>query len=189
MNIVVQTNNDFTVVRPDTTWERYNREFYVPDFVRSLQWVPVAYAPMIRPGKFIQTGFAHRYIGPIAYGVLFYPIEADGCLQMPESFAQACCLNHSSILPEPLPEGSWLAANDTFRLTINDAEVFASELDPTPFLYSALAKASQRVLLRNGDILALELGSRQPLDAASDNHFVGRYANASNPILDFQVIK
>lgn len=198
MNIVVETAKGFTVVRPDTTWERYNRDFYVPDYVAGLYWTPVVYATVIRPGKFIKQDFAHRYLSPAAYGVLFYPVEnrADGSMADPEQFAQACCLNHSSFLPSPFPDDSWSIPNDAFALTIDGAEAFATSLDPTPFLFGALERASQRVLLRNGDLLALELQPRQllasgcePAPGNAPVRFVGRYANAFNPILDFQVIK
>lgn len=195
MNIVVITASGHTVVRPDTTWERYNRDFYVPDYVAGLYWTPVVYATVIRPGKFITKNFAHRYLSPVAYGVLFYPIEegADGSLDAaladPEHFAQACCINHSSFLPSPFPDDSWSIPTDTFTLTIGSSEAFATSLDPTPFLYGALEKASQRVLLRNGDLLALELQPSQLL-VSSDApvRFVGRYSNAAAPLLDFGVI-
>ncbi len=188
MNIVVESANGFTVVRPDTTWERYNRDFYVPDFVSELYWTPVVFATVIRPGKFIKQGFAHRYLSPAAYGVIFYP--AEGKLDNPDFFAQACCINHSSFLPSPFPDDSWSTPNDAFTLAIDGAESFATSLDPTPFLHGALEHASQRVLLRNGDLLALELQPRQLLTPGSEPvRFVGRYANASAPIIDFQVIK
>lgn len=185
MNIVVQTHNDFTVVRPDITWERYNRDFYVPDFIKGLLWVPVAYAPVIRPGKFIQTQFAGRYIASTAYGVLFY---ADDAFSSPEAFAQACCLNHSSLLPEPYPEHSVSGAADVFSFEINDAQVFRADLDADPFIKAALASASRRVLLRNGDIMALELAAPAPLEGTGPFHFTGKFSLAENPLLDFNVI-
>ena len=184
MNIAVQTNNGFTVVRPDITWERYNRDFYVPDFAGGLAWVPVAYAPVIRPGKFIQPKFAGRHLSRPAFGVLFYPGGAD---RSPEAFAQACCFNHSSHLPEPFPEGS--VTGGPFSISINGAVVFRADDADLQIVVPALAEASKRVLLNTGDIFAAELGPRLPLDCGKGPfHFTGCFEGAAGKLLDFQVI-
>ena len=62
MNIVVKTANGFTLTRPDTTWERYNRDFYVPEFIQRLSWAPVLFAPVTHAGKFIQPQFAANFL-------------------------------------------------------------------------------------------------------------------------------
>lgn len=183
MNIVVQTHNDFTVVRPDITWERYNRDFYVPDFIKGLLWVPVAYAPVIRPGKFIQTQFAGRYIAPTAYGVLFY---ADDAFSSPEAFAQACCLNHSSFLADPVPDGADAPAGTPFTFHIDGKEAFKA--DAIDGFVPAFVSASTRVLFRAGDIVALELAPRMPLPAGGTISFKGIYDGCKVPLIDFQVI-
>ncbi len=183
MNIVVQTHNDFTVVRPDITWERYNRDFYVPDFIKGLLWVPVAYAPVIRPGKFIQTQFAGRYIASTAYGVLFY---ADDAFSSPEAFAQACCLNHSSFLADPVPDGADAPAGTPFTFHIDGKEAFKA--DAIDGFVPAFVSASTRVLFRAGDIVALELAPRMPLPAGGIISFKGIYDGCKVPLIDFQVI-
>lgn len=185
MNIVVRTQNGSTVVRPDITWERYNRDFYVPEFVGTLFWTPVIYAPVSRPGKFIQNRFADRYIASPAYGILFYPDVDD---PTGEAFAQACCLTHSSLLPEPYPEGSCEDIHDDFLIWIGDSEVFHTDGEHVSQLTEAVSTASQRVLLRNGDIVALEIGKRTPIDGNGKFHFTGKFREAATKLLDFQVI-
>ncbi|MBQ9185228.1 MAG: hypothetical protein IJ151_05090 [Bacteroidales bacterium] len=193
MNIVVKTASGFIAVRPDTTWERYSRDFYVPDSVKMICWAPVAYTKMLRPGKCIEDKFAHRYYNEydFAYGILFYPFEtdfkADGALMPPEAFAQACCIDHTSILTDPYPEGAWQGG--AFSFIMNDETVYKADLDARAFLRAALVDSSKRVLLRNGDCVAMELSAPQLFNFDGTTSVRGIYDGAEVPLFDFNVIK
>lgn len=183
MNIVVKTANGFTLTRPDTTWERYNRDFYVPEFIQRLSWAPVLFAPVTHAGKFIQPQFAANYFGKLCYGILFYPQDDS---QAPEAFAQACCLNHSSFLADPVPDGADAPAGTPFTFHIDGKEAFKA--DAIDCFVPAFVSASTRVLFRAGDLVALELAPRMPLTAGGTISFKGIYDGCKVPLIDFQVI-
>ena len=47
MNIIVKTSTGRIVVRPDTTWEKDNEDFYPPEFVDELTYSPVLFARIL----------------------------------------------------------------------------------------------------------------------------------------------
>ena len=54
MNIIVKPySGQHCYCRPDTTWERENKDFYVPDGVENLRWAPVLFARISKAGKHI----------------------------------------------------------------------------------------------------------------------------------------
>ena len=158
MKLIVLTADGFSLARPDTSWNRKNSDFYVPDNVQELYWAPVAYSMVERPGKCIAQRFAGRYLGTTGFGVLLYV----GSIDSPGAFAQANCYDNSSIIPVPLPEGSTPKEKVSFYVDGN--EEFTTPI-PTPgFFADAAEKTSRSILFRNGDILLVELASPQPLD-------------------------
>ena len=158
MKLIVLTADGFSLARPDTSWNRKNSDFYVPDNIQELYWAPVAYSMVERPGKCIAQRFAGRYLGTTGFGVLLYV----GSIDSPGAFAQANCYDNSSIIPVPLPEGSTPKEKVSFYVDGN--EEFTTPI-PTPgFFADAAEKTSRSILFRNGDILLVELASPQPLD-------------------------
>ena len=103
MNIIVKTSSGHITVRPDTTWEKDNEDFYPPEFVDELTYSPVLFARILKPGRSVGRKFASRYYDSIGFGVLLYPENMlDGT---PEGYAQAICLDHTSFLPSPMFPG------------------------------------------------------------------------------------
>ena len=88
------------MVRPDTTWEKDNADFFPPEFVEQLTFSPVVFARILKPGRSVVRRFASRYYDAVNFGVLLYPenlLDASS-----ESFATASCLDHTSFLPTPM---------------------------------------------------------------------------------------
>ena len=102
MNITVKIfGTDSYICRPDTTWERENRDFYPPEFVGGIYYTPVIFARISKAGKFIGSKFVSRYYDGLNFGILMYPEEMLGS-RTPESIGFASLLDHSSVLPFPL---------------------------------------------------------------------------------------
>ena len=157
MKLIVLTAEGYSLARPDTSWNRKNSDFYVPDNVQELYWAPVAYSMVERPGKCIAQRFAGRYLGTTGFGVLLYV----GGVDSPGAFAQAGCYDNSSVIPVPLPEGS--APKEKVSFYVDGNKEFTTPI-PTPgFFADAAEKTSRSILFRNGDILLVELASPQPL--------------------------
>ena len=57
MNIVVLSPSGKTFVRPDTTWERDNEDFYVPEFISRIIASRVLYVSVCKPGRSVGEKF------------------------------------------------------------------------------------------------------------------------------------
>ncbi len=127
MNIIVKTSSGHITVRPDTTWEKDNEDFYPPEFVDELTYSPVLFARILKPGRSVGRKFASRYYDSIGFGVLLYPENMlDGT---PEGYAQAICLDHTSFLPSPMFPPERLEKKGHFRLFRNEHDLFVFDLD------------------------------------------------------------
>ena len=95
MNIIINPyETQECYCRPDTTWERENRDFYAPDCVHELFWTPVIFARISKAGKAIGKKFAGRYYDSFGFGMLMYTGQGQ--------IAFTSCADHTSILPMPL---------------------------------------------------------------------------------------
>ena len=97
MNIALKTFSGQVTSRPDTTWERENRDFYIPDFVREMLWSPVLFTRVGKAGKCIGRKYADRYIDGMGFGLLLHPLVECNGEAVPSS-----CMDHTTILPFPL---------------------------------------------------------------------------------------
>lgn len=146
MNIIVRTFHGRIIARPDTTREKDNDNFYVPDFVDVIDFAPVLFARICKPGKYIGEKFAYRYHDSFGKGLLLYPKcldqkeEGDG-----EEFAESLCLDHTSYLPVALKPASELTKEDRYSIE------------------KAVVLVSTRCLLRTGDFVAIETDKRKEL--------------------------
>ena len=170
MNIVVKTAAGRCIVRPDTTWEKDNENFFPPEFVNSLSWSPVLFARICKPGRSVGEKFAGRYYDEVNYGVLLYPDEMlDGS---DEGYAQACCLDHTSFLPSPGFPKDILEKDEEFRLFVNkdgaEELLFSHSGADDLTIRTAIAEMTRFVYIRTGDLLAIELQQRRPLCQRSD---------------------
>ena len=97
MNIALKTFSGQVTSRPDTTWERENRDFYIPDFVREMLWSPVLFTRVGKAGKCVGRKYADRYTDGIGFGLLLHPLVECNGEAVPSS-----CMDHTTILPFPL---------------------------------------------------------------------------------------
>ena len=73
MNIIVKPyGSDLCYCRPDTTWERENKDFYSPECVNEIYWTPVVFARVCKAGKCVGVKFVDRYYDGVGCGMLMY---------------------------------------------------------------------------------------------------------------------
>ena len=73
MNIIVKPYGSSTCYcRPDTTWERENKDFYSPECVNEIYWTPVVFARISKAGKCVGKKFVERYYDGVGCGMLLY---------------------------------------------------------------------------------------------------------------------
>ena len=170
MNIVVRTASGKCIVRPDTTWEKDNENFFPPEFVNSISWSPVLFARISKPGRSVGEKFAGRYYDEVNYGVLLFPDDMmDGS---EDGYAFASCLDHTSFLPSPgfskdiLDKGAEFILN--LRKSGSDEVLFRHHEADDLMIRAAIAEMTRFVYIRTGDLLAIELQPRKPLCMRSD---------------------
>ena len=73
MNIIVKPyGSDLCYCRPDTTWERENKDFFSPECVNEIYWTPVVFARVSKAGKCVGKKFVERYYDGVGCGMLLY---------------------------------------------------------------------------------------------------------------------
>ena len=170
MNIIVKTTSGRCYCRPDTTWEREDKDLFSPDSVNSFLYTPVLFARICKAGKCVGRKFAERYYESAGYGLLLYAGDLmDGS---PLSIASASCLDHTSVLPSAMSARTALEnAQEPFILYKDGKEIFRSGKTDTGMIESAISEASSFVSLRIGDMIAIELAEPAALagrEAQSD---------------------
>ncbi len=186
MNIIVKTSSGHISVRPDTTWEKDNEDFYPPEFVDTLTYSPVLFARVLKPGRSVGGKFASRYYDSVGYGVLLYPESLlDGT---PEGYAQAICLDHTSFLPSPTFPPLKLEEYGQFRLLRNGQELFSFGQPSLNMIEDALVEATRLLYIRTGDLIAIELAAREPLANRADGRIRIEGSFGKDTVLDFQVV-
>lgn len=183
MNIIVKTTSGHIIVRPDTTWEKDSEDFFPPEFVTELSYTPVFFARICKPGRSVGEKFASRYYDGIGYGVLLYPENLMDGHEL--SFAQACCLDHTSFLPAPFLEKTQAASFDVCKGT----EVLASFESPSlAEIDAAIAEATRFVYIRTGDLLAIELDGRKTLCKRSEGSVEVATNVGGEPSMKFNIV-
>lgn len=153
MNITVRPyGSSLCYCRPDTTWEKEGRDFYVPDGVEKVLWTPVVFARISKAGKCVGQKFASRYYDGFGMGALLYCGNED--------LAFSSCLDHSSLLPMPLYNPVVLD-NPENEYTIG--ELKGNLEGVKEMLEDAICRASRRISLRIGDLVAVELSPQKIL--------------------------
>ena len=170
MNIIVKTTSGRCYCRPDTTWEREDKDLFSPDSVNSFLYTPVLFARICKAGKCVGRKFAERYYESAGYGLLLYAGDLmDGSSL---SIASASCLDHTSVLPSAMSARTALGnAQEPFILYKDGKEIFRSGKTDTGMIESAISEASSFVSLRIGDMIAIELAEPAALadrEAQSD---------------------
>lgn len=192
MNIIVKSfGADRYSCRPDTTWERENKDFFSPGFVNTIYYAPVVFARISKAGKCIGEKFASRYYDGISFGLLMYDGDVlyDG---NPDSRAFASILDHSSILPFPLYNPVVAESGDNiYNIRRDSEEIFTtsgSKDDYRCLVEKALGKASGYVSLRIGDMVAAELAAAKRLAGREDGKISLRGEYCENELYRFDII-
>ena len=181
MNIIVKPQgSDLCYCRPDTTWERENRDFYVPDGVDSLYWAPVIFARVSKAGKCINPKFASRYYDAFGFGMLMY--TGDG------EVAFTSCADHTSILPSPLYNAVVMEGEDNSYNVEKEGEAIFSTSPDKAMVEDAICRASGMTSVRIGDYVAVELDARKPLASGKDGEVCIKGTFCENEIFGFKII-
>ena len=181
MNIIIKPfGSDLCYCRPDTTWERENRDFYSPECVNEVLWAPVVFARISKAGKCIGAKFATRYYDAVGCGMLMYGSK---------DIAFGSCIDHTSILPSPLfnPEVLEDKKNYDVETGVDGRCTFALSESRT-MLETAICKASQLTSLRIGDYVAVELAPITQLADRSAGEFNVKGTFCENEIFGFKII-
>lgn len=162
MNIAVKTCTDGRwYCRPDTTWERENRDLFAPEATGGYLFTPVLFARISKAGKCIGRKFAERYYDSVGYGMLLYASDMyDGA---GTSVAASSCLDHTSILPFPMYNRLTLGNGNLFTIEKDGKEIFRTMEGSTDMIEEALTEISALVSLRIGDMAAIEMAAPSPL--------------------------
>ena len=192
MNIIVKPyGSDLCYCRPDTTWERENRDLYSPDCVNAWNWTPVIFARISKAGKCISPKFASRYYDSLNFGTLLYIGGAD--------VASGSCVDHTSILPLPLFNPVVLETEgNKFEVVKNEKPIFSLETPGADCLQdgstllqaaeAAICKASQLTSLRIGDYVAVELAPASVLAEKTEGSLSFKATFCENEIFNFKII-
>lgn len=152
MNIIVKPyEQKLCYCRPDTTWEKESRDLYIPEGVDKVFWTPVVFAKVCKAGKCISPKFIQRYYDAVGFGALLYCND--------DNIAFSSCLDHTSILPMPLynPLVFENTENSFVLKTGENTTIFNTSEKMKQTLEEAICRASERVSLRIGDMVAVEL--------------------------------
>ncbi len=187
MNIIVKPYGcNLCYCRPDTTWERENRDFYSPDCVNEVHWTPIVFARVSKAGKCVGAKFASRYYDGVGCGMLMY------CrIQDEQDFSS--CVDHTSILPMPLYNPVVLEDDKEFVIVKGDAgddnDVFPNSQNSwKQLLEEAICSASQLTSLRIGDFIAVELSPKALLTSSKGSELQIKGLFCENESFNFKII-
>ena len=193
MNIIARPfGSRYCYCRPDTTWERENRDFYSPECVNEILWNPVIFARISKAGKCVSPKFIERYYDAVGYGMLMYGVTATSSAEGASQISS--CIDHSSILPMPLYNPVVIEDDKEFTVTAKKADAADSAVtsvvlgDAKALLEDAICKASERVSLRIGDLVAVELAPMESMAERKDGEVNLKAAFCENSLFDLKVI-
>ena len=177
MNIIVQPyGSELCYCRPDTTWERENRDFYSPECVNEILWAPVIFARVSKAGKCIGRKFVGRYYDGVNCGLLMYCNDSE--------IAFASCVDHTSILPMPLYDQVVMDEDKTFE--VNGLSIQLNGIKE--IIEDTICRASQMTSLRIGDFVAVELKPVAGLASREDKEMAMKGIFCEREIFNFNII-
>ena len=191
MNIIVQPyGKTLGYCRPDTTWERENKDFYVPESVDTLLWTPVLFARISKAGKCIGEKFVSRYYDSFNCGALIYCRTSDMEDNAAESLAFTSCVDHTSLLPAPLYNPVVLEKSSNIFEVYKDGEnIFAAQpAEYVRLMEEAICSTSRLTSLRIGDFVAVELAPATTLAHRQDSSVHLKAEFCTNELFDLKMI-
>ena len=190
MNIIVKPyGSSLCYCRPDTTWERENKDFYSPECVNELHWAPIVYARICKAGKCIGGKVAPRYYDAFNFGALLYCHTSES-----PDIAFTSCADHTSNLPAPLYNPVVMENEDNiFEVKKNGEKIFTSrdisiEASLKEVIEDAICKASRLTSLRIGDFIAVELAPVSLMAASCDGETSLKATYCENELFDIKLI-
>ena len=191
MNIIVKPYGSSTCYcRPDTTWERENKDFYSPECVNEIYWTPVVFARISKAGKCVGKKFVERYYDGVGCGMLMYCSGQAMISNGPLSHI----VDKTSILPHPLFQPVVLEDKKEFAVstkvagTGSNAEASVILSGAKDLIEEALCTASQLTSLRIGDFVAVELKEQQKLASKEDGTVAVKGEFCEKEIFSFNII-
>jgi hypothetical protein len=191
MNIIVKPyGSELCCCRPDTTWERENKDFYSPECVNEIYWTPVVFARISKAGKCVGKKFVERYYDGVGCGMLMYCSGQAMISNGPLSHI----VDKTSILPHPLFQPVVLEDKKEFTVstkvagTGSNAEASVILSEAKDLLEEALCKASELTSLRIGDFVAVELAAPAALARREDGEVAVKGTFCEKEIFDFKII-
>ncbi len=186
MNIIIKPyGGDACYCRPDTTWERENKDFYSPECVNELSWAPILFVRISKAGKCIGAKFASRYYDGFGFGALMYISDFMPCI------ASASCADHTSLLPLPLYNPIVLENEEVeYEVIKNNESIFKTAAGGSlkAEIEAAICKASQLTSLRIGDFVAVELTPVSGLASRTEKTASIKAAFCENELYDFKIL-
>ena len=190
MNIIVKPyGSSLCYCRPDTTWERENKDFYSPECVNELHWAPIVFARICKAGKCIGGKFAPRYYDAFNFGALLYCHTSEST-----DIAFTSCADHTSLLPAPLYNPVVMENEENiFEVKKNGEKIFTSRdisIDASlkEVIEDAICKASRLTTLRIGDFIAVELAPVSLMAASCDGETSLKATYCENELFDIKLI-
>ena len=182
MNIIVKPyGSDLCYCRPDTTWERENKDLYSPECVNEWHWTPILFARISKAGKCISPKFASRYYDGLNFGALLY----IGGIQT----EYASCADHTSVLPMPLYNPVVVESEGNgIEILKNGEQIFCSATGSLQAIEDAICKASELTSLRIGDFVAIELAPASLLAERKEGSLDFKATFCENEIFSFKII-
>lgn len=181
MNILVKTHSDKIYCRPDTSWERENRDYYVPEGINSLNYSPILFVRISKAGKCVQKKFASRYYDSFGYGILLYIGDCT------EDLATTSCADRTSLLPHPLYNPLVLDfENKEFSIFQNENLIYNTKEGSKEIIEEALEQASKLISIRIGDFLAIEMAPPTKLEITGEANIKAIFNE--DEIFNFKII-
>lgn len=175
MNIIVRPyDGKACYCRPDTTWERENKDLYLPESISAVDWTPIVFARISKAGKCIGAKFASRYYDALNFGLLLY-CNSEGWKESEcRDSAFTSCVDHTSWLPFPLynpvvfenEENRYeVYKDDNLLFTTGNGTMLK---DCIEMIEDTICTASAYTSLRIGDLIAVELAPPTTLGVRED---------------------
>jgi hypothetical protein len=197
MNIIVKPyGSDLCYCRPDTTWERENKDFYFPECVNEIYWTPVVFARVSKAGKCVGRKFVERYYDGIGCGMLMY-CSGQAMISNHQPIRQLShIVDKTSILPHPLflpvvleDDKEFIIShsrNDHESVILSDSPVILS--GAKDLLEESLCMASELTSLRIGDFVAVELRGLQKLASREDGKVKVKGEFCEKEVFSFNIV-
>ena len=195
MNIIVRPyGSEFCHCRPDTTWERENKDFYSPECVNEIWWTPVVFARVCKAGKCVGNKFVGRYYDGVGCGMLMYGAVSQPLTETRQALVS--CIDRSSIFPMPLynavvmeNEGNEYGVEiGGMTVPVIGTEGSMESGKAKDLLEETICKASELTSLRIGDFVAVELEGMKRLTSKEAGTTSVKGTFCENEIFNFNVI-